>query len=208
MRILSPRRPRIAPALVSLGLVAGLTLGVSACSRNGYVWYDQLPPTSSDARLNLIKPGDKVSVFVDQHPDMTGIFDISSSGDYPQPLAGNIVLSGQSPDQAAQTIRVQLSRFVQAPTVRVSIVLPGPNRVLLMGEVAKVGPLSLAYDEGVLGAIANAGGLSQFANPDAIFVVRTKPRAMRIRFRYDDLLEPNPRATTFMLQDGDVIVVE
>jgi polysaccharide biosynthesis/export protein len=196
-------------ARFSLMLAAvSLCLSLAGCARNGYVWFDQLPATPTEARLNLIKPGDRVSIFVDQHPDLSGVFDISSSGDYPQLLAGNIILAGQSPEQAAQTIRAQLGRFVQAPTVRVSIVLPGPNRIIIVGEVASVGPLSLAYDQGVLGALAAAGGLSPFASPDAIYVVRSKPRATRIRFRYDDLIAPDPRATGFALQDGDVIVVE
>jgi polysaccharide export outer membrane protein len=184
------------------------TMGSAACTRSPYVWYDQLPPSSVEARLNLIKPMDKISVFVDQHPELSGVFDISASGDYPQALAGNIVLSGQSPEQAAQTIRLQLSKYVQAPTVHVSIVTPGPNRITMLGEVAKVGPLLLAYDQGVLGALAATGGLTPFADSDAIYVVRTRPRPIRIRFRYDDLVAPVLRANDFALQDGDVIVVE
>jgi protein involved in polysaccharide export with SLBB domain len=78
----------------------------------------------------------------------------------------------------------------------------------MLGEVQKVGPLALAYDQGVLGALAATGGLTPFADADSIFVVRTRPRPLRIRFRYDDLVAPIPRANEFALQDGDVIVVE
>lgn len=210
MRTPLPRSNRLlcSARLSSMLAVVALCVPLASCARNGYVWFDQLPVTPTEARLSLIKPGDRISVFVDQHPDLSGLFDISSSGDFPQALAGNIILAGQSPEQAAQTIRTQLSRFVQAPTVRVSIVLPGPNRIIVVGEVQTVGPLSLAFDQGVLGALATAGGLSPFANPNSIYVVRSKPKAMRIRFRYDDLIEPDPRATGFALQDGDVIVVE
>jgi polysaccharide biosynthesis/export protein len=202
-----PFLPSRASSFIAVSLVS-VSLSLASCVKNPYIWFDQIPVTSSEARLNLIKPGDRISVFVDQHVDLSGAFDVSSSGDYPQALAGNIVLTGQSTEQAALTIRTQLSRFVQAPTVRVSIILPGPNRITVLGEVQDVGPQSLAYDQGIVGALAAAGGLSQFANSDSIYVVRTKPSALRVRFRYDDLVAPNPRATGFMLQDGDIIVVE
>lgn len=190
------------------GVAVLVSLASPACGGGTYVWFDQLPPATAEARLNLIKPADKIGVFVDQHTDLSGQYDISSSGDYSQPLAGNIMLAGQSPDQAAETIRVHLSRFVQAPVVRVTIILPGPNRLTVLGEVNKVGPLSLTYDQGLLGAIASAGGFTPFADKDSIFIVRSRPQALRIRFRYDDLIAPNPRATNFPLQDGDVIIVE
>jgi len=62
---------------------------------------------------------------------------------------------------------------------------------------------------GVMSALATAGWLSEFANKDRIFVIRTEGTTIqRIRFRAADLTAAEPHAIGFRLQDGDVVVVE
>jgi hypothetical protein len=51
--------------------------------------------------------------------------------------------------------------------------------------------------------------LTEFANKDRIFVIRTEGTALqRIRFRVADLTAAEPHSIGFRLQDGDVVVVE
>jgi polysaccharide export outer membrane protein len=60
---------------------------------------------------------------------------------------------------------------------------------------------------GVLQAIALAGGLTDYAKRDSIFVVRREP-PQRIRFTFQGLTGGDVRATEFRLRAGDVVVVE
>ena len=46
------------------------------------------------------------------------------------------------------------------------------------------------------------------ASHDRIFVLRKRPSLRRIRFTFDMLSQNEPRAATFLLQAGDVVVVE
>jgi hypothetical protein len=60
----------------------------------------------------------------------------------------------------------------------------------------------------VLEVLATAGGLSEFANEDYLFVLRSTPAPLRIRFRYSDLLTPSVGANRFALQEGDAVLIE
>ena len=57
-------------------------------------------------------------------------------------------------------------------------------------------------------ALAAAGGLTNFAHKDRIFVVRSTPKPVRIHFTYDALTRKVGPASAFRLKPGDVIVVE
>jgi polysaccharide export outer membrane protein len=102
----------------------------------------------------------------------------------------------------------KLSRYVQAPAVRVTLLARRPLTVPVLGEVRAPGTYSVPFGSSVLGVLATAGGLSEFADEDDIFVLRSTPAPLRIRFRYSDLLTPSVGANRFALQDGDAIVVE
>jgi polysaccharide export outer membrane protein len=61
---------------------------------------------------------------------------------------------------------------------------------------------------GLLQLLAMAGGVTEFAHSDRIFVVRQSSSPSRIRFRYQSLIHADGLATRFRLQSGDVVVVE
>ncbi len=189
-------------------MALSLLLLASGCSSPAYTWYHHLPAKAVGTRLTAIKPGDKINVFVHGQTELSGQFDVASSGDYAQPLVGSIQVAGLSPDEASKHVMGQLGRYIQNPNVQVTIAVPGPNRVTILGEVADPGTLALTYDQTLLDALAGAGGLTPFADKDSVYVVRLKPNPQRIRFTYDALVQPDSRATGFALEDGDTIVVE
>ena len=75
-------------------------------------------------------------------------------------------------------------------------------------SVQRAGRFEMQFDEGILAALANAGGLNEFADSDSIYVVRREPHLLRIRFRLRDLAGPEAISARFRLNDSDVIVVE
>jgi polysaccharide export outer membrane protein len=78
----------------------------------------------------------------------------------------------------------------------------------VLGEVRTPGTYTVPHGSTVLAVLAAAGGLSEFADEDEIFVLRSSPAPLRIRFRYSDLVTPSIGANRFALQDGDTVVVE
>ena len=82
-----------------------------------------------------------------------------------------------------------------------------PTSVSVLGEVAHPGIYTVDPASGVLQALAAAGGFTDFASRDSIYVVRRAP-TQRIRFSYSMLLDGDKRAESFRLHKGDVVVVE
>jgi polysaccharide biosynthesis/export protein len=83
-----------------------------------------------------------------------------------------------------------------------------PCLIYVAGEVGHPGAFAIESAPGVLQALVQAGGLSQNARTDRIFVLRDTPARTRIGFTYDALTRMNGNAPSFRLQPGDVIVVE
>jgi polysaccharide export outer membrane protein len=76
--------------------------------------------------------------------------------------------------------------------------------------VTRPGVYDLERGAGVLPALAAAGGLTDFAHRNAVYVLRpTRDRApLRIRFTFAALTRAEPKAASFVLRQGDSVVVE
>lgn len=191
------------PQILHLSL---LCFGLFACaSQQPYVWFSELP--DSEASM-AIAAGDRIAVAVDRHPELSGEFDVGAAGTYNQPLAGAVSVEGKNSSAAAMLIASKLSRYLQDPAVQVTLLSRSALNVPVIGEVRAPGAYTVPYGTGVLTALASAGGLSEFADDEYIFVLRSNPAPVRIRFRYSDLLTPSAGASRFALRDGDAVLVE
>jgi polysaccharide export outer membrane protein len=91
--------------------------------------------------------------------------------------------------------------------VSIAVEQPQQINVSVVGEVKNGGTFQLEPGATVLHALASAGGLSEFAGDDKIYLVR-KGAQQRIRFKYVDLRGGEPKSMAYTLHSGDVIVVE
>lgn len=155
-----------------------------------------------------IHPGDKILVQVTGHRDLSGEFVVGAAGEYSHPIVGLVEVGGLDAAKASELIATRLSKVIQDPRVAVTLLSYSPLNVTVMGEVGTAGSFEIAHGSGVLAAIGKAGGLSEFADVEEIYVVRGQPTAQRIRFRYADLTRPDPAALQFELRDGDTVLVE
>ena len=97
-----------------------------------------------------------------------------------------------------------------------------PTSVSVLGEVTHAGIYTLDASAGVLQALAAAGGFTEYASRDSIYVVRRGPVGLdgaespppdtaappRVRFTFSSLVQGSGRAASFRLHAGDVVVVE
>ncbi len=185
-----------------------LVLLTACATRPPFVWYSEVPQDYARQRSVTINPGDKIYVRVAGHDDLSGEFVVGASGEYSHPVVGLMAVGGLDAQKAATAIRNRLSRVVQEPTVDVTLVSHSPLQVTVVGEVAAAGAFEVPHGAGVLAAIGKAGGLTEFADKDEIYVLRPTPSAQRIRFRYADLTRPDAAAVLFRLRDGDTVLVE
>jgi polysaccharide export outer membrane protein len=182
-----------------------------ACSGGGrYVWYTSLPRAEwgTVSPEYVIQVGDVLAVTVYEQSGLGGNFKVRSDGRVSIALIGEVVAVGKHPSAFAQELETRLKRFIVSPRVTVNVEQAQPISVTVVGEVKNGGTIGLEHPPLMLQAIAKAGGLSEFADDERIFVVRQSPAFRRIRFTYEAVVQNQNGAAGFMLQNGDVVIVE
>jgi polysaccharide export outer membrane protein len=189
--------------------LAFLVLGACASSSGNFTpisAYQEPPATPSSGYV--IQPGDVLLIRVFNQPDMSARSKVRDDGKISIPFLNDVVAAGFTPNALAGQLQQRLKEFINAPVVTISLEEARPFAVSVLGEVNKPGVYAVPLGAGVLQALAAAGGFTQYASRDRIFVVRENPNRARIRFQFDELTQAEGKAATFQLRAGDTVVVE
>src|SRR4051812_39841369 len=185
-----------------------LLVALSACASVGpYVWVDDVPAVTGAPQSFKLGPGDMIDVRVFHEEGLSGKVRVRADGMISVPFLGDVRAAGFSPGELSREVETGLKQFLKNPVVTVVLEEPRAAQVPVLGEVVHPGLYPLA-DAGMLTAIASAGGLTQFASRDRVFVLRQGSPVQRIRFRADDIARGDTKSATFRLQPGDSVVVE
>lgn len=158
----------------------------------------------------LVLPGDVLQVRVFQQEAMSARVKVRADGKVSLPFVNEVQVAGKPPAAIAAELQLKLKEFVNLPVVTVSLEETRPLTVAVLGEVVRPGTVTLEQGAGVLQALAGAGGLTDFAQRDGLFVLRTvvgRPQ-LRVRFTWDELTRGVGPAARFTLVAGDVVVAE
>jgi polysaccharide biosynthesis/export protein len=201
------RSARRMGAVLCSAVLGLLVLG--GCKHTGnFEWADDLksPPQPSGY---VIHSGDTLSVRVWGQDGMSARARVRDDGKISLPFLHDVEVVGFTPPVLAQQLQTRLKDFLANPVVTIALEEQRPFTISVLGEVARQGPAQLDPNSaGVLSAIAAAGGLTPFADRDAIYVLRPGAPPRRIRFRWESLTQREGAAASFRLQSGDVLVVE
>jgi polysaccharide export outer membrane protein len=193
-------------------VVLGAAL-LCACSAVGpFVWVDDYPQQPLPTEVGyLIAPGDLIGIKVWNQESLTTRVRVREDGKVSLLLLHDVQAAGLTPQALAEQLQVKLKDFLSNPVVTVSLEEARTLAIAVLGEVARGGQLQLPSGSGVLQALAGAGGFSEYARKDRIFVLRQEPgqpAPTRIRFTWEQLSRAEGRAPLFRLRTGDVVVVE
>jgi polysaccharide biosynthesis/export protein len=190
----------------------GASVLLSACASSsksaGFVWVADYAQPTEGPQSYLIRPGDLIEVRVFNQQQMSGRARVRSDGRVTLPFLNDVEAAGYSPSVLAQQLQTRLKDFINAPVVTVSVEESKAATFSVLGNVLRPGQFPAEGAVTVLQALAQAGGLGEFAHRDRIFVLRELPQRARVRFRYQDLVQGQAKAATFTLRVGDVVVVE
>ncbi len=205
-----PRFRRAGRATIPALLLAAAT--ALACRTTGeYVPVEQFPQPAPETEYR-IAPGDVLSIRVWNQDAMSNPHArVRDDGRISVPFLQDVEVAGTTPAELSQRLQTKLKTYVVNPVVTVTVEELRPLRISVVGEVARAGQYDLERGAGVLTALAAAGGLTDYAHRDAIFVLRTPAEGkgpVRIQFRYSALLGGEKQAVSFRLRPGDVVVVQ
>jgi len=207
----SPKKCRLARASF-LAAACLSTAGIGGCTTSGsYVWVQDLPREYVAGRSPseyLITDGDTVSITVFNQVALSTHAKVRSDGRLAMPALGDIEMRGKHPTALKKELEARLKDYINAPSVTVTVEDFQPIVVSVLGEVAHPGAFPLDPRATVAQVLATAGGLTDYASRDRIFLVRTAPQPIRARFTYADVLQGEPKSAGFVLRSGDLLVVE
>lgn len=192
-----------------------LASAVAACtSSQPFLWVESLPSSRRPETEHRVVAGDVLGVRVWKHDDMsTERARVRDDGKVSLAFLQDVPAAGMTLAEFSSRVTMKLKKFVVDPVVTVTLE-ERPLRISVLGEVTRPGTYDLEQGAGVLEALAAAGGMTQWASRDGLYVLRHgygpegNPARTRIRFRYDRLVGGAEPDALFRLQPGDVVVVE
>jgi polysaccharide export outer membrane protein len=196
-------------AATRCGAILTMVMAMVGCaSSSPFVWVDDLPPAALAPEAYRVQPQDTISVQVWNQQKLSGDVRVRPDGQVTLPLLGDVAVGNLTPTGAAQQIEHRLEGLVVDPKVTVSVKEGQPASFSVVGEIKASGSYPLHPGMGLLQALATAGGLTEFSNPNKIYVIRKDTGLRRIRFTYGKLAHAEGRGVLFQLRDGDIVVVE
>ena len=162
-----------------------------------------------DSRPYTIGKDDVLEVMVWKQPELSGSVKVANDGTITEPLVGRVTAVGLTPDQLAQNLRDGLSHYTNKPEVTVRVTDAQSQVVYILGQVHKPGVYQLHSDETLSEALAEAGGLNDFADRSAIEIVRRNAGGEDVQYtiNYKNVASGADLKGDVPLQRGDTITV-
>jgi polysaccharide export outer membrane protein len=155
-----------------------------------------------------IGPEDVLGVLVWREAELTGDVTVRADGMITLPLIRDVKAAGTTPAELSDRIQTALREFVNDASVTVIVRQMNSRRVFITGEVAKPGAYPLGSTMTVIQLLAVAGGLNEFADANAISVLRIEDgQTKTFRVPYKDIAKGTKADQNIVLKPGDTIMV-
>jgi polysaccharide export outer membrane protein len=156
-----------------------------------------------------IGAGDVLQINVWHEPEVSvqGIV-VRPDGKITLPLLKEVDVLGQTPAELEKNLAAKLAQFINGPDVTIVIREIHSKKVYMVGAVNRVGPIALLSELTVLQALAEAGGVTDYAKRRKIYVMRTEHgKSVKYVFDYDSVLKGEHMEQNIILRPDDTIVV-
>jgi polysaccharide biosynthesis/export protein len=151
-------------------------------------------------------PGDKLRVEVYREPQLSQSLQVRPDGKITLPLVGDFAAAGKTSLQLREGLAASLKEYITNPVVTVIVVEAIAAQVYVIGEVTSPQTLVMQGPMTVLQALAQVGGLREFADRDDIRILRkTQTGVQTIQFNYKKAVKGE--LDPVFLQPGDTVVV-
>ena len=155
-----------------------------------------------------IGPDDVLHVMFWRDKDLTNEVTVRPDGRITLPLLNDVVAAGLTPDELRAKLTSEAQKYVEDPNVTVVVKQINSRRVFITGMVGKPGAYPLAGNMSVVQLISMAGGLSEYANPKKIRILRGEPgKQQSLPFNYRDVASGERLDQNVELKPGDTVVV-
>ena len=156
----------LALAVAGCGATGGALVDPNAAASTSYA--GPIPTRGSDGPY-MLGPGDRIRLKVYDDPNLTGEYEVNSTGYVSIPLVGQVRASGLTTTQFEQTVVARMKGKI-APDPKINVEMASYAPFYIFGEVKKAGVYPYQPGITVAGAIATAGGLTYRADENTIYL--------------------------------------
>jgi polysaccharide export outer membrane protein len=188
-----------------LAVAGGCTSGVSPIIAAQAGGAQAIPP---DQEKYLLGPEDAIEISVWKEPELTKQLVVRPDGKITYPLIGEVQAGGITVKDLQREISKRLEKFVTDVNVTVILLKAQHYKIYVTGKVNKPGDFLVGRPATVMQAIAMAGGLTPFASPGSIIVLRHVGGKEEVYpFNYNQVAKGQGLEQDRTLLPGDVVVV-
>jgi polysaccharide export outer membrane protein len=156
----------------------------------------------------IVQPGDVLTISVWREKDLQSEVAVRPDGGINFPLAGDIVVAGNTIEQIQKDIAAKLTKYVPDPVVTATVKQSLGNRIYVVGKVNKPGEFASNRTIDVMQALSMAGGPNPFASVNKIKIIRRVNGEQKIfYFKYSRVEKGEDLEQNIILQGGDIVVV-
>jgi polysaccharide biosynthesis/export protein len=156
-----------------------------------------------------IGAGDVLQIVVWKEPEASvPAVVVRADGKISIPLLKEVEVIGFSPAELENLLTAQLGNFIRGADVTVIPTQIHSQRIYMIGGVKKEGAVRMESSMTVLQAITECGGLTEYAKPRKIYVLRNQSgKQVRLPFDYAAVIEGLHPEQNIQLLPNDTVVV-
>jgi polysaccharide export outer membrane protein len=183
--------------------VAGVLLAAACASTRP----SERPADRPEVGEYRIGREDVLEVVIWHEPELSRVVPVRPDGRISLPLAGEVEAAGRTPTELQARVSRALEPFIRDTKVAVLVREINGARVFVLGEVTKPGGFPLRGPMSVMQAIAVAGGRTEFAKDEVVWLRQQADGATeRVSLSFRELVK-GEAAGALWLRPGDVLYV-
>jgi len=193
-------------------IIAALIMGALAFTPSGLAQTTNAPKPNpeGEAKPHVLREGDKLDLKVYREPDLDVTQTIDKQGMINLQLVGPVKMEGLTVAEARQKIHDLYAKdYLVNPSISLELVDMVKERITILGEVMKPGPIEIPADTSLnlLEAISMAGGYTRMGSPSKITVMRMVNGQPTVYKLNADAMIKDRNVKPFELQPKDVVKV-
>lgn len=151
-----------------MGLSA-LSVGAQPVSQKG-----PLPVLqgSVETLTRVLLPGDELEIHIATLPELEKKYVIRADGTFFHPMAGEVKAAGTNLKQLEALLSQKFKKELRNPSFRIGLTAIAETEASVLGEVKSQGKFKCPSGTSVMDLLAQAGGLSEKADPDNAILYR------------------------------------
>lgn len=162
----------------------------------------------ADSSDYVIGPEDILYIHVWKEETLSRTVTVRMDGKISIPLIDDIQVAGKTPLQLKEELTQKLKGFLDNPNATVVVMEANSFRVYISGQVRTPGVYKLRSETSIAQIISMAGGLTEWANPKKIIVIRKEDgKEKRIIVNFKKITQGEDLSANIILKAGDTIIV-